>query len=302
MKQTAKKLNLSERITSLITSIHEEAVCPDFKQKILLDKLEAEEKAKEQKCEEHCTKDSTPESGENKNTVCNGKKDCQKVADDLSIETGRKNEGASVKRTIDSVEEEAGADEPVVVRKKMRLADCDDNNSEESPRKTAPHFFYNANKRKIKGVDIPKYVFTAHIRKMWKVLFSQVYVCPHLGGRYPSFLFQVPSQPLAPWPFWGWGDTPVPNSFPDLWSQVLCRGGVCPSPRFFPWSLGSRSFPEGTYPSRLEYPWGKSPPPPPPRQNSRASTFNVMDGMPLQVLCSRRRTFLVMLFLDGHCA
>ena len=122
MKQTAKKLNLSERITSLLTSIHEEAVCPDFKQKILLDKLAAEEKAKEQKCEKHNAKDLTTESGQNKNTVCNGKKDCQNVTVEPSTETGRVKEGASVKRTIDSVEEgENGANEPVVVRKKMRL-------------------------------------------------------------------------------------------------------------------------------------------------------------------------------------
>ena len=49
MKKTAKKLNLSERIASLLTVIHEEAVCPDYKQKIHLDRLAAGEKAKEDK-------------------------------------------------------------------------------------------------------------------------------------------------------------------------------------------------------------------------------------------------------------
>ena len=145
-------------------------MCPDFKQKILLDKLAAEEKAKEQKCEKHNAKDLTPESGQNKNTVCNGNKDCQNKTEDPSAETGRKNEGASVKRTIDSLEEEGGTDEPVVVRKKMRLAHCDDNNSKESSEQTAPHFFYNPNKRKIKGVDIPKYVFHAIWMKKMGIL------------------------------------------------------------------------------------------------------------------------------------
>ena len=37
------------------------------------------------------------ESGENKNTVCNGKNDCQKVVDEPSTETGRVNEGALCK-------------------------------------------------------------------------------------------------------------------------------------------------------------------------------------------------------------
>ena len=63
-----------------------------------------------------------------------------------------------MKRTIDSVEveeEESGVGEHVVVRKKMRLAHCDDN-SRGSSSQAAPHFFYNPNKRKIKGVDIPK--------------------------------------------------------------------------------------------------------------------------------------------------
>ena len=122
------------------------------------------------------------------------------MADEPSAETGRKNEGAAVKTTRDSVEEEGaplksrtelvehvgaplkkdlmeergapvkrtiasmeaegeegGEGEPeVVVRKKMRLADSDDNNSGESSKLAAPHFFYNPNKRKIKGVDIPK--------------------------------------------------------------------------------------------------------------------------------------------------
>ena len=157
MKKAAKKLNLSERITSLLTVIHEEALCPDYKQKIHLDRLAAGEKAKEEKCEKHCGKDSTTtESFENKNGVCNGKKDCQNVADEPSADTGRINEGLSVKRTIDSVEEEGGVGEHVVVRKKMRVAHCDDNNSKGSSSQTAPHFFYNPNKRKIKGVDIPK--------------------------------------------------------------------------------------------------------------------------------------------------
>ena len=160
MKKTAQKLNLSERIASLLTVIHEEAVCPDYKQKIHLDRLAAGEKANEEKCEKHCAKDSSAtESCGNKNSVCNGKKDCQNVADEPSADTGRINEGGSVKRTIDSVEleeEEGGVGEPVVVRKKMRLAHYDDNNSKESSSQTAPHFFYNPNKRKIKGVDIPK--------------------------------------------------------------------------------------------------------------------------------------------------
>ena len=159
MKKTAKKLNLSERIASLLTVIHEEAVCPDYKQKIHLDRLVAGEKAKEEKCEKHCEKDSpTIESCENKNSVCNRKKDCQNVADEPSADTGRVNEGGSVKRTIDSVEQEekGGEGEPVVVRKKMRLAHCDDDDSKGSSSQTAPHFFYNPNKRKIKGVDIPK--------------------------------------------------------------------------------------------------------------------------------------------------
>ena len=160
MKKTAQKLNLSERIASLLTVIHEEALCPDYKQKSHLDRLAAGEKAKETKCEKHCGKDSSAaESCGNKNSVCNGKKDCQNVADEPSADTGRKNEGGSVKRTIDSVEveeEESGVGEHVVVRKKMRLAHCDDNNSKGSSSQTAPHFFYNPNKRKIKGVDIPK--------------------------------------------------------------------------------------------------------------------------------------------------
>ena len=157
MKKTAKKLNLTERITSLLTVIHEETVCPDYKQKIHLDRLAAGEKAKEEKCGKHCEKDSSAtESCRNKNSVCNGKKDCQNVADEPSADTGRLKEGGSVKRTIDSVEKEGGVGEPVVVRKKMRLAHWDDNNSKGSSSQTAPHFFYNPNKRKIKGVDIPK--------------------------------------------------------------------------------------------------------------------------------------------------
>ena len=161
MKKTAKKLNLSERIASLLTVIHEEAVCPDYKQKIHLDRLAAGEMAKEEKCAKHCVKDSpTTEPCENKNSVCNGRKDCQNVADEPSADTGRINEGLSVKRTIDSVEEEeeGGVGEHMVVRKKMRVAHCDDNNSKGSSSQTAPHFFYNPNKRKIKGVDIPKWV------------------------------------------------------------------------------------------------------------------------------------------------
>ena len=160
MKKTAKKLNLSERIASLLTVIHEEAVCPDYKQKIQLDRLTAGEKAKEEKCEKHCGKYlPTTESCGNKSSVCNGKKDCQNVIDEPSVDTGRINEGGSVKRTIDSVEKEVGeggVGEPVVVGKKMRLAHYDDNNSRGSSSQTAPHFFYNPNKRKIKGVDIPK--------------------------------------------------------------------------------------------------------------------------------------------------
>ena len=162
MKKTAKKLNLSERIASLLTLIHEESLCPDYKLKIHLDRLAAEEKAKETKCDKQCEKDSTgDESCPNTNSVCNGQKDCQNIADEASPEVGRINEGGSLKRTIDSVEveEESGAGgggEPVVVRKKMRLAHCDDNNSEGSSSQIAPHFFYNPNKRKMKGVDIPK--------------------------------------------------------------------------------------------------------------------------------------------------
>ena len=159
MKKTAKKLNLSERIASLLTVIHEEAVCLDYKQKIHLDRLAAGEKAEEEKCEKHCEKDSTTtESCGNKNSVCNEKKHCQNVVDEPSADTGCINKGGSVKRTIDSVEEEeeGGVGEPVVVRKKMRVAHCDDNNSKGSSSRTVPHFFYNPNKRKIKGIDIPK--------------------------------------------------------------------------------------------------------------------------------------------------
>ena len=136
-------------------------MCPDYKLKIHMDRLAAGEKAKETKCDKHCEKDSTgDESCPNTNSVCNGQKDCQNIADEASPEVGRINEGGSVKRTKDSVEEEesgaGGGGEPVVVRKKMRLAHCDDNNSEGSSSQIAPHFFYNPNKRKMKGVDIPK--------------------------------------------------------------------------------------------------------------------------------------------------
>ena len=41
-----------------------------------------------------------------KMSLCNGKKDCQKVADGASAKSSRINEGGSVKRTIDSVEVE----------------------------------------------------------------------------------------------------------------------------------------------------------------------------------------------------
>ena len=53
----------------------------------------------------------------------------------------------AVKRTIDTIE-----DYGMVVRKKMRL-DCD---NDKDTSQVAPQFFYNPNKRKIKGVDIPK--------------------------------------------------------------------------------------------------------------------------------------------------
>ena len=55
--------------------------------------------------------------------------------------------------------------------------------------------------RKLDFVNIFKvFLFTAHIRRMGKVLFSLLCVCPHPGG------------------------TLVPGSFPGLWSHVLFWG------------------------------------------------------------------------------
>ena len=49
MKETTKKLNLSERISSLLVTIHEESVCPDLKQKLRMDKQAAVKKPKKKK-------------------------------------------------------------------------------------------------------------------------------------------------------------------------------------------------------------------------------------------------------------
>ena len=70
------------------------------------------------------------------------------------------------------------------------------------------------------GFSALNQVFTAHIRGMKKVLFSQVSVCPR-GGGYP--LSQALSHVSSPRSFLG-GGTSVPGSLPGLWSQVISQG------------------------------------------------------------------------------
>ena len=108
-------------------------------------------------------------------------------------------------------------------------------------------------------------IFTACIRRMARVLFSQVCVCP---GGYPSPRF-FPR------------DTPIPGSFPGLWSQVLSLG-VLQS------QLGAYS---RTGVSPLVERTGLGYPPcqdrtgecPLPGQDSRVSTCYVAGSMPLAV-------------------
>ena len=60
------------------------------------------------------------------------------------------------------------------------------------------------------------HIFTARIRRMVKVLFSQVCVCPHWEWGLP--------HSLIPGPFSG--VTPGPGSFPGLWYQILSQRGT----------------------------------------------------------------------------
>ena len=73
-------------------------------------------------------------------------------------------------------------------------------------------------------------LLTTRIRRMGKVMFSQVYVHSHRGsslvpGYFPGLWSQVLSQQ----------GYPSPRYFPGLWSQVLSWGYH--SPRFFPRSI-----------------------------------------------------------------
>ena len=148
MKQTSKKLNLSERIMSLFTFIHEESVCPDLKQRIHLEKQAAVEKVKE---EQNATENSiSTDSAKSEDDACNGRKTDQTVPDGHALDKSDKStKSTSVKRTIEALE-----DCDMVVRKKMRL-DCD-GDRDRNALQAAPQFFYNPTKRKIKAVDIPK--------------------------------------------------------------------------------------------------------------------------------------------------
>ena len=113
-------------------------------------------------------------------------------------------------------------------------------------------------------------IVTACIRRMGKVLFSQVSVCSQQGG------------------------TSVPGSFLGHWSQVLSGGGGYPSPgqgRGCP-STGQGGTPvlAGGYPL-LGYPlarsgWGTpgQVTTPPPRDRTRASTSYATGVMPLEFM------------------
>ena len=97
-------------------------------------------------------------------------------------------------------------------------------------------------------------VYYRPIRKMGKVLFSQVSVCLSTPGGYP-----------------------VPDSFSRQWSQVLSGGTPI-------WGTPQPGQDWGTSPAKSA--WGTplartGVPTPLPRQNSRASTCYTASGMPL---------------------
>ena len=127
------------------------------------------------------------------------------------------------------------------------------------------------------------------VRRMGKVLFSQLCISSHPGGEVPWSL--VPSAFPASCPVaFLWGGGGYPCSFPGLWSQVRGGGEWYPSPRFFSWSLVPSPFPGGYPISRQGIPTSQDrtrAPPPPPETEQKSEYLLRSGSMPLR---SRRRT------------
>ncbi len=193
MKGTATRLGLSERIQSLLHTIHEEAVCADRHTKTQAVKKTAEtevvEKANSEKLNEakadsktvnniESTKggtgrefqtgakeNATSTTTENNTQVCAqnvaGKTEPKTSAisstrsgqsDKPGCNTGNENR-KTLKRPL-----EAGSDvtDDVIRRKKLRKELEEERGVQREETESSPCFFYNPNKRKIKGVDLPK--------------------------------------------------------------------------------------------------------------------------------------------------
>ena len=141
-------------------------------------------------------------------------------------------------------------------------------------------------------------VFTAHIRRMGKVLFSQVSVCSRQGG------IPVPGSLPGHWSqVFSGGGTPVPGSFPGHWSQVL-SGGTLVLTRGTPVLPGvpqdgiGLGYPPGHegYPCtqvRMGCPLARDGVPPPP---DRTVERTLAIQWVVCLLRSRRRTFLFKIF------
>ncbi len=193
MLGAARELGLSERIQGLLNTIHEESICPDFNTK--LDQLELEKLVKHNddgktsdtnKAKERTGKDRENKSqSERQKDMDSSEMDLKRVSSEnmdrkTNSENSQQNTGSEPQQTVsksdtdlcskdsDTIDKPKDAEQSNCGVKRPHAEVSNEGSSffkrpkvelnpdRRSSTSACPLLFYNVNRRKIKGVNIPK--------------------------------------------------------------------------------------------------------------------------------------------------